>query len=168
MKKAADSTVSGTSDLEEDEEEVNGKVLGYGGDEARIMSVVSPRGLVSVSSLGYFSSIDSSFKHYHSSFTLSLRARHIQEYFKKKRGRNFIKTQHDKDRRGEQRKKMRVTVRAKLVVRFWVLITLVSVSDNSSGQDSVTVTKENEDQVEEEPEAKQNMTSFRVVLERRA
>ena len=66
-------------ELEEEEEELEGGVLGYGGDEVSIMYVVSPCGLVSFSSLGYVSSVGSSSKPSHYSLPLSLRARHIQE-----------------------------------------------------------------------------------------
>ena len=64
-----------------------------GGDEVIIVPFVYPRGTVSVSSLGYFSSVGSSSKPSHTYLSLSLGARHIQEYFKKKRGikRKFVK-----------------------------------------------------------------------------
>ena len=57
-----ESTVYGTDESEEDEEEVEGKVLGCGSDEISVMPIVYPRGMISVSSLGYFSSIGSSYK----------------------------------------------------------------------------------------------------------
>ena len=63
-----------------------GAVLGGRGEEVSIMPVVCPRGTVSVSSLDYFSSISSSSKHSLPSFPLSIGSRHIQDYFKKKRG----------------------------------------------------------------------------------
>ena len=47
---------------EENEEEVEGKVIGGGGDEVSIIPVVYPRGTISVSSLGSFSSVGSSSK----------------------------------------------------------------------------------------------------------
>ena len=47
------------------------------------MPVVYSHGTVSVSSLGCFSIFGSSSKPSHPSFPLSLRARYIQEYFKK-------------------------------------------------------------------------------------
>ena len=53
-KKVGYSTVSEVVELEEDEEEVEVKLLGGGGDKLSIMSVVYPRGTVIVSSLGYF------------------------------------------------------------------------------------------------------------------
>ena len=58
-----------------------------GGDKVSIVPFVYPRGTVSVSSLGYFSSVGSSSKPSRPSFPLSLGAHHIQEYLKKKRGR---------------------------------------------------------------------------------
>ena len=51
---------------------MEGTVLGDGGDEVSVMPVVYPRGTVSVSSLGYFSSIGSSSKPSHHSLTISL------------------------------------------------------------------------------------------------
>ena len=101
-----------------------GAVLGGRGEEISIMPAVCPRGTVSVSSLDYFSSISSSSKHSLPSFPLSIGSRHIQDYFKKKRGggRKFINPQHEKAMREEQRNKMKVTVRAKFVVGFWELV----------------------------------------------
>ena len=64
-------------------------MLGGGGDEVGIMPVIYPHWTVSVSSLGYFSSVGSSSKHYCPSLYLSLGAHHIQEYFKKKSRRNI-------------------------------------------------------------------------------
>ena len=49
-------------------------MLGYGDNDITITPIVSIIGLVSVSSLGYFSSVGSSSKPYHSSFHLSLGA----------------------------------------------------------------------------------------------
>ena len=68
------------------------------------MPFVYPRGTVSVSSLGYFSSVGSFYRPSHPYLPLSLGARHIQEYFKKKRGRKrkFIKPQQQKARNEEQ------------------------------------------------------------------
>ena len=73
-------------ELEEGKEEVEGTVLGGGGDKVSIISVVSLRGSVSVSSLDYFSSVGSSSKPSHSSSPSSLGDLHINEYFKKRRG----------------------------------------------------------------------------------
>ena len=89
-----------TDESEEDEEEVEGTVHFDGGDEVNIVSFVYPRGTVSVSSLGSFSSVGFSSKPSHPYLPLSLRVRHIQEYFNKKRGRNrkFIKPHQEKDR----------------------------------------------------------------------
>ena len=60
-------------------------MLGGGGEEFSIMTIVYPYGTVSVSSLGSFLSFSSSSKPSHPYFPLSLRARHIQKYFKNKR-----------------------------------------------------------------------------------
>ena len=67
----------------------------YGGEKVSIVPFVYYCGMVGVSSLGSFLSIASSSKTSHPSLPLSLGARHIQEYFKKKRGRKqkFIKPQ---------------------------------------------------------------------------
>ena len=62
-------------------------MLGYGGDEVSIVSFVYPLGTVSVSSLGYFSSVGSSSKPSHTSLPVSVGAGHIQEYSKENRGR---------------------------------------------------------------------------------
>ena len=86
-KKMGDNTVYCTDESEENEEYVEGTVLGGGGDEVSITPVVNPHGMVSVSSLCYFSSVGSSSKPYNPSVTLSLGVHHIREYFKKKRGR---------------------------------------------------------------------------------
>ena len=60
-------------------------MLEDGDEEVGILSVVYHSGTVSISSLGYFSSVGSSSKPSHPYFTLSLIARHIQEYFNNKR-----------------------------------------------------------------------------------
>ena len=77
-----------------------------GGDEVNIVPFVYPCGTVSVSSLGSFSSVGSSSKPSHPSLPLSLGERHIQEYFKKKRGRKltFINPQQEKARHEERMK----------------------------------------------------------------
>ena len=62
---------------EEDKEEVEEAVLGDGGEEVSIVPVVYPHLTVSVSSLGYFSSIGSSSKPSHPSFPFSLKAHQI-------------------------------------------------------------------------------------------
>ena len=122
---------------------MEGTILGGGGDEVDVMPIVYPRGTVSVSSLGYFSSVDSSYKTSHPSLPLYIRVHCIQEYFNKKGGRNqkYIKSQEEKASHEEQRKKMRVTVQAKLVVGYWELVPMESGADESSGQDTATVTK---------------------------
>ena len=114
--------------MEEDEEEVEGKVNFYGGDEFNIVPFVYPSGTVSVSSLGYFSSVGSSLKPPHPSLPLSLGAHNIHEYFKRKRGRKrkFIKPQQEEARQEERMKQVNVIVRAKLVVGYWELIPIES------------------------------------------
>ena len=62
-------------------------MLGGDGDEVGFMPVVFPSGRVSVSSLGYFSSVGSSYKSSHTSPPISLRVHRNKYYFKKKRGR---------------------------------------------------------------------------------
>ena len=83
-----------TDESEENEEEVDGIVHLDGGDEVSILPFVYPCGAVSVSSIDYFSSFSSSSKYYHPSLPLSLVARHIQEYFKKNRGRKKDSLSH--------------------------------------------------------------------------
>ena len=56
-------------------------MLGDGGEDVSILPVVYPCGTVSVSSLGYFSSVGFSSKPSHPYLPVSLGARHIQEYF---------------------------------------------------------------------------------------
>ena len=75
-------------------------MLGDVGDKVSIMPVVYPRGTVSVSSLGYFLSVVSSYKPSHLYFPLYILVHHIQEYFKKKRGRKqkYIKPQEGEGR----------------------------------------------------------------------
>ena len=86
-------------------------VLGCGGDEVSVMPVVYPHGAVSVSSLSYFSSVGSSSKPSHPYLPLSLGVHYIQEYFKKKSGREkYIKSQEEKARRDQHMKKIRSTV----------------------------------------------------------
>ena len=68
-------------------------MLGYGDVDASIVPVIYPCGTVSLSSLGYFSSVGSSPKSSHPSFPVSLVSFHIQEYFNNYRERKikFIK-----------------------------------------------------------------------------
>ena len=124
LKKVQHSTVCRTDKLEEYEEEVEGTVHFYGGDEVNIVPFVYPRGTVSVLSLGSFLYVGSSSKPSHTSLPLSLGARHIQEYFKKKRGRKlkFIKPHQEKARHEDRMNQVKVIVRAKLVVGYWELI----------------------------------------------
>ena len=78
-------------------------MLGYVSEDVSVVPVVYPCGTVSISSLGYFSSVGSSSKPYHTSLPVSLEARHNKEYFKNNRGRKrkFIKPQQEKDRHEE-------------------------------------------------------------------
>ena len=62
LKKVQHSTVHRTEKSEEDKEEVVGKVNFDGGDKVNIVPFVYPRRTVSVSSLGSFSSVGSSYK----------------------------------------------------------------------------------------------------------
>ena len=112
------------------------------------MLVVYPCGTVSVSSLGSFSSVGSSSKTIHSCLPFSLGVHHIQEYFKKnKRGgkQRYINPQYEKARNEEQRTQMRVTVQEKSVVGYWELFPMESGYENSSEQDTDTVTKDNQE-----------------------
>ena len=112
-----------------------------GGDEVSMVTFVYPCGAVSVSSLGYFSSVGSSSKASHPSLPLSLGACHIQEYFKKKRGRKrkFIQTHQDKAGHEERMQQGKVIVRAKLVVGYWELIPMASGAEFSAPHDTTTV-----------------------------
>ena len=106
LKKVENITVYGTDESEEDKEEVEGTVLGGGGDKVIVVPVVSPRGEVSVSPLGYFSSDGSSSQPSHPYLPISLGVHRIQEYSKKKRGRKrkCIKPQEENAGHEEQRK----------------------------------------------------------------
>ena len=86
-------------------------------------------------------SVGSSSKPSHPSLPVSLGAHHIQEYFKKKRGRKikFIKPQHEKARHEERMKQGELIVRAKLVVGYWGLIPMESGDELSAPQDTATV-----------------------------
>ena len=121
LKMVQHSTVYRTDKLEEDKEEVEGTVHFDGGDEVNIAPFVHTGGTASVSSLGFFSSVGYSSKPSHPSLTLSLREHNIQEYFKRKRGRKqkFIKPQQEKARQEERMKRVKVIVKAKLVVGYW-------------------------------------------------
>ena len=118
-------------------------MLGGVGDEVSVMTVVHPRGKVSVSSLGYFSSVGSSSKPYHPSLPIYLGFQHIKDYFnkKRKRKRKFTKPLEEKASHKEWRKQMRVKIRAKLVVGYWELIPMESGADNPAYQDTAIVTK---------------------------
>ena len=121
LKKVQHNTLYRTDELEEDEEEVEGTVHFDGGGEVNIVPFVYPRGTLSVSSLGSFSSVGSYSKPSHPYLPFSLGARHIQDYFKKKRGRKrkFVKPHQEKARHEERMKRVKVIVKAKLVVGYW-------------------------------------------------
>ena len=72
------------------------------------------------------------------------------------RTQKYLKSKEEKARRKQQWKKMRVTVQENLVVGYWELVPMVSGSDNSSEQNTATVTKELE-----EPAEKQMMILWR-------
>ena len=131
---AQHSTVYRTDESEEDKEEVEGTVHFNGGDEVNIVPFVYPRGTVSVSSLGSFSSVGSSSKPSHPSLSLSLGARHIEEYFKKKRGRKRrpINLQQEKARHEEHMKRDKMVVRANLIVGYCELIPMESWDEFSA------------------------------------
>ena len=88
--------------------------------------------MVSVSSIGCFGSVGSYSKPSNSSLPLFIGALHIQEYFNNNRvgDRKFINPQQEKSRCEEQRRQMRVTVQANLVVVVWELIPLESGANN--------------------------------------
>ena len=79
---------------------MEGTVLGDRDEEVSIVPVLYPHGTVSISLLGYFSSVGSSYKTSHTSFPLSCGACHIQEYFDKKWGmkQKFIMPQQENAR----------------------------------------------------------------------
>ena len=68
-------------------------------------------------------------------------------------------------------KQMRVTSRAKLVVGYWELVPMESGADNSSEQDTATVTKEVEEPTENQKKnfwwKEENWPRLKKVLERR-
>ena len=68
-------------------------------------------------------------------------------------------------------KQMRVTFRAKLVVGYWELVPMESGGDNSSEQDTATVTKEVEETTENQKKnfwwKEENWPRLKKVLERR-
>ena len=113
----------------------------YGGDEVNILPFVYPHGMVRVSSLASFSYVGSSSKPPNPSLPLSIEARHIQEYFKKKRGRKrkFIKPQQEKARHEERMNPDKVVVRANFVVGYWELIPMESWDESLAPQDTAIV-----------------------------
>ena len=72
LKKLEHITVNRREEYEEDEDKVEGKVLGYGGEYVSILPVVYPCGAVSVSSLRSFLSVDFSSKPSHTSLPVSI------------------------------------------------------------------------------------------------
>ena len=134
FKKVQHITVYRTNELEEDKEEVEGTVIGYGVEDVNIATFVYLRGTVSVSSLDYFSSVGSSSKPSHPSLPVSIGTRHIQEYLKKKRGRKrkFINIHQDKTSHEDQMKRYKMIVQAKLVVGYWELIPMESGAELSA------------------------------------
>ena len=78
LNKAGDIFVPKMIELEEDRNQVEREVIGYGGDEVRIIYAVSSLGLVSVLSHGAVLSTHYSYKTSHSTLYLSLRSLHIK------------------------------------------------------------------------------------------
>ena len=134
-------TVYRTDKSEEDEEEVEGTVHFYGGDDFNIVPFVYPRGTVSVSLLGSFLYVGSSSKPSHPSLPISLGSHNIQEYFKRKSGkkRKFSKPQQEKASQEEQMKQVKVIFREKLVVGYWDLIPMESWDEFLAPHDTSTV-----------------------------
>ena len=86
-------------------------MIGYVGVEVSIVTGVYPRGTVSISSLGYFSSMGSSYKPSHPYFLLSLEECHVQEFSRRRGGGIvFIKTQPEKAKNKERTKQSKVIV----------------------------------------------------------
>ena len=102
--------------------------------------------MVSVSLLGYFSSVSYYSKNSHPSFPLSIGGCHIQEYFKNKIGRKrkFVMPHQEKARNEEKIKRSKVIVRENFVVGYWELIPIEPRAELSALQDTdtVRVTKE--------------------------
>ena len=96
-------------------------------------------------------SVRSSSKPPHPYFPVSLKACHIQEYLKNKRGRKqeFINPQKEKGRHEERMKQSKVIFQAKFFVEYWDLIPMESGAEFSSPRDTATVRF-----VEERPAAK--------------
>ena len=96
-------------------------MLGYGREEISIMSVF-PHGTISVSSLGSFLPVGSSYLLINLLILpyVSLSEHSIFKSISRRRGREkkIIKPHQDKVRREKQRKKIRVKVQVKLVVGF--------------------------------------------------
>ena len=141
LKKGGHRTVYRMDELEEYNEEVEGEVIGNGGEDVSIVPVVYPRGAVSVSSLGFFRSIGYYYKPSHPHLPVFLGARHIQEYFKNKRGRKrkFIKVQQENTRNDERMNRSKVLRHGTKPVGYWELIPMESGARLLSPQDISTV-----------------------------
>ena len=142
LKKVKHSNMYRKDESGEDEEVLEGAVLGNGGEDVSIVPNVYHRGPVIVSSLGSFSSVGSSYKLYHPSLPFSVRAHHIQEYFNNKRGRKlkFINPHQEKAKHEERMKQGKVIFREKLVVGYWYLIPMESGAELLALKDKATVT----------------------------
>ena len=116
-------------------------MIGDVGEDVSIVPFEYPRGTVSVSSLGYLLSVGSSSKTSHPSLPVSVGARHIHYYFKKKRGRKrkFIKPLLEKSRHEERMDRCKLIFQEKLVVGYWDLIPMESGDEFSAPQDTSTV-----------------------------
>ena len=132
-------------------------MFGYGGEKVSIVTVVYPRGTVSISSLGFFLSVGSSSKPSHSSLPLYLGSLHIQEYINKKRDRKreSIKTHPEKDRHKERIKKSKVILQAKFVVGYWEFIPMEPGAELLSPHDIATGRV-----IKEKPAAKKQRTTW--------
>ena len=87
-------------------------MVGDGGEEIIIATVIYPHGTVSVSSLGYFSSVGPSSKPSRPYLTISLGSLQMKDYCKNKKGRKrkLIKPQQEKARQEDQMKRRKVIV----------------------------------------------------------
>ena len=86
-------------------------------------------------------SVGSSSKLSHPSLPVSIVARHIQDYFKKKRGskQKFIKPQQEKARHEERMNRSKSIVQDNLVVGYWESIPMESGAELLAPQDISTV-----------------------------
>ena len=116
-------------------------MIGGRGEDFIIVLVIYPRGLVSVSLLGYFLYVGYSSKTSRLSLPVSLRAHHIQGYFNNKRGRKrkLIEPQQEKASHEEHMKLSKVIVQEELVLGYLELIPMESGAELSALQDLGTV-----------------------------